>query len=103
MAILFRNPSIFILIIFPSLTELTVASWRKTDSIRSISLFSRAVSDACLEGLKLATGLKPKVDNKIPKILKKEDKVVATKEKTNFPEEVIEDKALKTEDSKEKN
>tara|TARA_Y100001970_G_scaffold289617_1_gene420579 strand:- start:1501 stop:2388 length:888 start_codon:yes stop_codon:yes gene_type:complete len=29
------------------------------DSIRSISLFSRAISDACLEGSKLATGLKP--------------------------------------------
>lgn len=29
------------------------------DSIRSIALFSRAISDACIEGSKLATGLKP--------------------------------------------
>ena len=33
------------------------------DSIRSISLFSRAISDACLEGSKLATGLKPKLED----------------------------------------
>ena len=33
------------------------------DSIRSISLFSRAISDACIEGSKLATGLKPKLED----------------------------------------
>ena len=52
------------------------------DSIRSIALFSRAVSDACLEGAKLATGIKPNVDNKGPKILKKEDKEVLLESKT---------------------
>ena len=52
------------------------------DSIRSIALFSRAVSDVCLEGAKLATGIKPNVDNKGPKILKKEDKEVLLESKT---------------------
>ena len=52
------------------------------DSIRSIALFSRAVSDACLEGAKLATGIKPNVDNKGPKILKKEDKEVLLESNT---------------------
>ena len=52
------------------------------DSIRSIALFSRAVSDACLEGTKLATGIKPNVDDKGPKILKKEDKEVLSESKT---------------------
>ena len=45
------------------------------DSIRSISLFSRAVSDACLEGSKLATGLKPNVaEEKGPAIIRSKSK-----------------------------
>ena len=44
------------------------------DAMRSISLFTRAVSDACLEGSKLATGLKPNPENEGPKILKKGEK-----------------------------
>jgi len=43
------------------------------DATRSIILFSRAVSDACLEGSKLATGLKTSVDSEGPKIIKKEE------------------------------
>ena len=44
------------------------------DAIRSISLFTRAVSDACIEGSKMATGLKPSADTGGPKIIKKEEK-----------------------------
>ena len=43
------------------------------DATRSIILFSRAVSDACLDGSKLATGLKTNVDSEGPKIIKKEE------------------------------
>ena len=46
------------------------------DAIRSITLFTRAVSDACLEGLKLATGLKSHNDNNGTKITKKEIKYI---------------------------
>ena len=48
------------------------------DAIRSISLFTRAVSDACIEGSKLATGLKPSSDASGPKIIKKEEKQKAS-------------------------
>ena len=51
------------------------------DAIRSISLFTRAVSDACLEGSKLATGLKPSPDSSGPKIIKKEEKQESSNEK----------------------
>ena len=51
------------------------------DAIRSISLFTRAVSDACIEGSKLATGLKPSLDKSGPKIIKKEEKQKASDEK----------------------
>jgi len=51
------------------------------DAIRSISLFARAFSDACLEGLKLATGLKPSSDSTGPKIIKKEEKQESSNEK----------------------
>jgi len=55
------------------------------DAIRSISLFTRAVSDACIEGSKLATGLKPSSDESGPKIIKKEGKQKASDAKN--PEE----------------
>jgi len=51
------------------------------DAIRSISLFTRAVSDACIEGSKLATGLKPSSDSAGPKIIKKEEKQESSNEK----------------------
>ena len=62
------------------------------DAIRSISLFTRAVSDACIEGSKLATGLKPSSDESGPKIIKKEEKQKALDEK-NPVEETQESKA----------
>jgi len=51
------------------------------DAIRSISLFAKAVSDACIEGSKLATGLKSSPDSAGPKIMKKEDKQEPSNEK----------------------
>ena len=49
------------------------------DSIRSISLFSRAISDACLEGSKLATGLKPKLEDEAgPAIIRSKSKKAET-------------------------
>ena len=62
------------------------------DAIRSISLFTRAVSDACIEGSKLATGLKPSSDESGPKIIKKEEKQKTLDEK-NPVEETQESKA----------
>ena len=53
------------------------------DAIRSISLFTRAVSDACIEGSKLATGLKPSSDESGPKIIKKEEKQKASDPKSD--------------------
>jgi len=47
------------------------------DSIRSISLFSRAVSDACLEGSKSATGLKQESEQSGPTIIRKVEAPVA--------------------------
>ena len=47
------------------------------DSIRSISLFSRAVSDACLEGSKSATGLKQESEQSGPAIIRKVEAPVA--------------------------
>ena len=81
------------------------------DAIRSISLFTRAVSDACIEGSKLATGLKPSSEESGPKIIKKEEKQKASDEK-NPVEETQESKQgdekaeasdvdLKAEDSRE--
>ena len=63
------------------------------DAIRSISLFTRAVSDACIEGSKLATGLKPSSDKSGPKIIKKEEKQKASDEK-NLVVEVQETKEI---------
>ena len=61
------------------------------DAIRSISLFTRAVSDACIEGSKLATGLKPSSDESGPKIIKKEEKQKASDEKSPVEEGVLEE------------
>jgi len=47
------------------------------DSIRSISLFSRAVSDACLEGSKSATGLQQASEQSGPAIIRKVEAPVA--------------------------
>ena len=47
------------------------------DSIRSISLFTRAVSDACLEGSKSATGLKQDAPQSGPAIIRKTESVPA--------------------------
>ncbi len=73
------------------------------DAIRSISLFTRAVSDACLEGSKLATGLKPSADSSGPKIIKKEEKQESSNEKGLEEGKVKEPKEPKeAEESKEK-
>ena len=65
------------------------------DAIRSISLFTRAVSDACIEGSKLATGLKPSSDASGPKIIKKEENQKASDpnsdEKSPVEEGVVEE------------
>ena len=65
------------------------------DAIRSISLFTRAVSDACIEGSKLATGLKPSSDESGPKIIKIEEKQKAldpnSDEKSPVEEGVVEE------------
>ena len=58
------------------------------DAIRSISLMARAVSDACLEGSKLATGLKPSTDSSGPKIIKKEEKQETSNKKDSEEEKV---------------
>ena len=78
------------------------------DAIRSISLFTRAVSDACIEGSKLATGLKPSSDSAGPKIIKKEEKQESSNEKDLEEGKVKESKqakepkkAKKAEESKE--
>ena len=70
------------------------------DAIRSISLFTRAVSDACIEGSKLATGLKPSSDASGPKIIKKEEKQKASDEKSPVEEGVLEE-AQESKGSKE--
>ena len=74
------------------------------DAIRSISLFAKAVSDACIEGSKLATGLKSSPDSAGPKIIKKEDKQESTNEKDIEEDKVKKPKKFKEpkEDEKEK-
>lgn len=57
------------------------------DSIRSISLFSRAISDACLEGSKLATGLKPKLEDEAgPAIIRSKSQKAETLDLEAEPE-----------------
>ena len=72
------------------------------DSIRSISLFTRAVSDACLQGLKAATGLKPNLESKGPKISKKEEELVLLKDKAEIPKKEKNKKDNPPEVNKEK-
>ena len=71
------------------------------DAIRSISLFTRAVSDACIEGSKLATGLKPSSDESGPKIIKKEEKQKASDEKKPVEETQESKESEKIQESKE--
>ena len=80
------------------------------DAIRSITLFTRAVSDACLEGLKLATGLKATPETSGPKIIKKEEKEDlqkkdSSKKDEKLEEEKVEEKtkqeAVETKDNKD--
>ena len=72
------------------------------DAIRSISLFTRAVSDACIEGSKLATGLKPSPDESGPKIIKKEEKQKASDEKNPVEESQESEKIQESKQSDEK-
>ena len=72
------------------------------DAIRSISLFTRAVSDACLEGSKLATGLKPSPDSTGPKIIKKEEKQESSNKKDLEEDKVKEPKEPKEPQEDEK-
>ena len=67
------------------------------DAIRSISLFTRAFADACLEGLKLSTGLKADEGEEEvgPKIILKENK-------ESEPEKVDEKKKLELKEKEEK-
>ncbi len=72
------------------------------DAIRSISLFTRAVSDACIEGSKLATGLKPSSDASGPKIIKKEENQKASDPNSDEKSPVEESKeSEKIKESKE--
>ena len=50
------------------------------DSIRSIALFTRAISDACLEGSKSATGLKQDAPQSGPAIIRKAEAAVVVEE-----------------------
>ena len=72
------------------------------DAIRSISLFTRAVSDACIEGSKLATGLKSSSDESGPKIIKKEEKQKASDEKNPVEESQESEKIQESKQSDEK-
>ena len=45
------------------------------DATRSIFLFTRAVSDACLEGSELATGLKPETEDTTGPVIKRKQEV----------------------------
>ena len=71
------------------------------DAIRSITLFTRAVSDACLEGLKLATGLKSTPESSGPKIIKKEEKEDLQKKDSSKKDEKLEEEKLEEKSKKE--
>ena len=71
------------------------------DAIRSITLFTRAVSDACLEGLKRATGLKPTPESSGPKIMKKEEKEDLQKKDSSKKDEKLEEEKLEEKSKKE--
>ena len=69
------------------------------DSIRSIALFTEAVADACIVGLKAATGLKQEAPQAGPAIVRKTE--TETKEETE--EENIVDEIQTKEESSENN
>ena len=73
------------------------------DATRSIILFSRAVSDACLEGSKLATGLKPNLDSEGPKIIKKEENKKEEKNNRKSKKKDKENSELEKASEQEKN
>ena len=58
------------------------------DSIRSITLFTEAVADACLEGAKAATGLKQESPQSGPSIVRK----IEAEEPVDKPIEALEEK-----------
>ena len=60
------------------------------DSMRSINLFSRAISDACLEGAELSTGLSPQ-EQSGPSITRKTEDV-SNKEKAAIEEQEVDSK-----------
>ena len=71
------------------------------DAIRSITLFTRAVSDACLEGLKLATGLKATPETSGPKIIKKEEKEDLQKKDSSKKDEKLEEEKVEEKSKQE--
>ena len=71
------------------------------DAIRSITLFTRAVSDACLEGLKLATGLKATPESSGPKIIKKEEKEDLQKKDSSKKDEKLEEEKVEEKSKQE--
>ena len=71
------------------------------DAIRSITLFTRAVSDACLEGLKLATGLKATPETSGPKIIKKEEKKDLQKKDSSKKDEKLEEEKVEEKSKQE--
>ena len=62
------------------------------DSIRSITLFTEAVADACIVGSKAATGLKQETPQSGPSIVRKAD--VEIKEKAVVEKETSEEESL---------
>ena len=71
------------------------------DAIRSITLFTRAVSDACLEGLQLATGLKSSPESSGPKIIKKEEKEDLQKKDSSKKDEKLEEEKVEEKSKQE--
>jgi small subunit ribosomal protein S2 len=70
------------------------------DSIRSIALFARAVSDACLEGSKSATGLKQDTPSG-PAIIRKSEPVPAAQDTPAEPAPVTEEEQAEPAPAKE--
>ena len=62
------------------------------DSIRSITLFTEAVADACIVGSKAATGLKQETPQSGPSIVRKAD--VEIKEKAVVEKETSDEESL---------
>ena len=73
------------------------------DATRSIFLFTRAISDACLEGLELATGLKPENEDKSGPTIKRKQEVSPQDASSESKEEISElDKREEEVNTKEK-